>query len=67
MPREIADMSRKYLNNPDELSVGKRNQGSDNVEHHYYLVHAKDKYLTLKRIADNYPDCYAIVFSYNFV
>ncbi len=62
MPREIADMSRKYLNNPDELSVGKRNQGSDNVEHHYYLVHAKDKYLTLKRIADNYPDCYAIVF-----
>jgi ATP-dependent RNA helicase DeaD len=62
MPAEIANMAQKYLNNPDELSVGKRNQGSDNVEHHYYLVHAKDKYLTLKRIADNYPDCYAIVF-----
>ncbi|PTN08517.1 DEAD/DEAH box helicase [Mangrovibacterium marinum] len=62
MPAEIAEMSKKYLHNPDELSVGKRNQGSDNVEHHYYLVHAKDKYQTLKRIADNYPDCYAIVF-----
>ena len=44
------------------MSVGKRNAGAENVEHHYYVVHAKDKYATLKRIADNYPDCYAIVF-----
>ncbi len=62
MPPEIAEMASKYLNSPDEISVGKRNQGSDNVEHHYYVVHAKDKYATLKRIADNYPNCYAIVF-----
>lgn len=62
MPPEIAEMASKYLNTPDEISVGKRNQGSDNVEHHYYVVHAKDKYATLKRIADNYPNCYAIVF-----
>ncbi|WP_120274995.1 DEAD/DEAH box helicase [Mangrovibacterium diazotrophicum] len=62
MPAEIAEMSGKYLHNPEELSVGRRNQGSDNVEHHYYVVHAKDKYATLKRIADNYPNCYAIVF-----
>ncbi|MFV0376677.1 MAG: DEAD/DEAH box helicase [Mangrovibacterium sp.] len=62
MPTEITEMSGKYLHNPEELSVGKRNQGSDNVQHHYYLVHAKDKYATLKRIADNYPNCYAIVF-----
>lgn len=62
MPSEIADMSSKYLDNPAELSVGRRNEGAANVEHHYYVVHAKDKYATLKRIADNYPDCYAIVF-----
>lgn len=62
MPGEIAEMSSKYLNNPSELSVGRRNEGAANVEHHYYVVHAKDKYATLKRIADNYPDCYAIVF-----
>jgi ATP-dependent RNA helicase DeaD len=55
-------MSATYLHNPVELSVGKRNAGAENVEHHYYVVHAKDKYATLKRIADNYPDCYAIVF-----
>ncbi len=62
MPSEIAEMSSKYLKNAAELSVGRRNEGAANVEHHYYVVHAKDKYATLKRIADNYPDCYAIVF-----
>ncbi len=62
MPKEIAEMTDKYLNSPEEIAVGKRNAGAENVEHHYYIVHAKDKYATLKRIADNYPDCYAIVF-----
>lgn len=62
MPLGISEIKSKYLNNPLELSVGKRNAGAENVEHHYYVVHAKDKYATLKRIADNYPDCYAIVF-----
>ena len=62
MPLGIAEIKSKYLNNALELSVGKRNAGAENVEHHYYVVHAKDKYATLKRIADNYPDCYAIVF-----
>lgn len=62
MPTEIADLTDKYLNNPEKITVGKKNAGAENVEHHYYVVHAKDKYATLKRIADNYPDCYAIVF-----
>ncbi|MFY9154416.1 MAG: DEAD/DEAH box helicase [Prolixibacteraceae bacterium] len=62
MPSEMASMKAKYLNNALEFSVGKRNAGAENVEHQYYVVHAKDKYATLKRIADNYPDCYAIVF-----
>lgn len=62
MPSEMAAMKSKYLTNASEISVGKRNAGAENVEHHYYVVHAKDKYATLKRIADNYPDCYAIVF-----
>lgn len=62
MPSEIADIANNHLHNPAELAVGRRNEGAANVEHHYYVVHAKDKYATLKRIADNYPDCYAIVF-----
>jgi len=62
MPLGISEIKSKYLNNASEISVGKRNAGAENVEHHYYVVQARDKYATLKRIADNYPDCYAIVF-----
>jgi len=62
MPMGISDIKTKYLKEAHEISVGKRNAGAENVDHHYYVVHAKDKYATLKRIADNYPDCYAIVF-----
>ncbi|HZL10939.1 MAG TPA: DEAD/DEAH box helicase [Prolixibacteraceae bacterium] len=62
MPSEMASLKSKYLHDAMELSVGKRNAGADTVEHQYYVVQARDKYATLKRIADNYPDCYAIVF-----
>ncbi|MGQ7870103.1 DEAD/DEAH box helicase [Sunxiuqinia sp. sy24] len=62
MPREISNMTKKYLHSPEEISVGRKNEGAANVEHHYYVVQAKDKYATLKRVADNYPNCYAIVF-----
>jgi len=48
--------------NPLEISVGKKNTGAENVEHHYYLIHAKDRYLALKRVADINPNIYGIIF-----
>ncbi len=62
MPAEIASIARKYMHQPDEISVGNRNQGADNVRHEFYTVHAKDRYSALKRIADIYPNIYGIVF-----
>lgn len=62
MPREIVAISKKYMTDIHEISVGKRNTGADNVEHHYYLVHAKDRYLALKRVADINPNIYGIIF-----
>jgi ATP-dependent RNA helicase DeaD len=62
MPDEIARISKKYMNNPSEISVGKKNIGAENVEHHFYLVHAKDRYLALKRVADINPNIYGIIF-----
>ena len=44
MPREIANMTKKYLHSPEEISVGRKNEGAANVEHHYYVVQAKDKW-----------------------
>lgn len=62
MPPEIANIARKYMNRPEEISVGTRNQGADNVRHEFYTVNAKDRYAALKRIADVYPNIYGIVF-----
>lgn len=62
MPKEIVAISKKYMTNIHEISVGKRNTGADTVEHNYYLVHAKDRYSALKRIADVNPYIYGIIF-----
>jgi len=62
MPGEIAAIARKYMDHPKEISVGSKNQGAENVRHEYYTVHAKDRYLALKRIVDIYPNIYGIVF-----
>lgn len=62
MPREISKIAETYMIEPDEVSAGQKNTGAENVEHHYYLVHARDRYNALKRLADVYPDIYGIVF-----
>ena len=62
MPQEIGRIAKKYMHDPVEYVVGTRNEGAANVKHIYYLVNARDKYLALKRIADDNPDIYAIVF-----
>ena len=62
MPNEIVAISKKYMTDIHEISVGKRNTGADNVEHHYYLIQARDRYIALKRVADINPNIYGIIF-----
>jgi ATP-dependent RNA helicase DeaD len=62
MSTEIAAIARKYMVSPREITIGTRNASAENISHAYYLVHAKDKYKVLKRIADFEPDIYGIVF-----
>jgi len=62
MSNEVARVASKYMKDPIEITIGKRNAGAENVVHHYYLINAKDRYLALKRIVDNYPDIYGIIF-----
>jgi len=62
MPQSVASISRKYMKNPLEITVGTRNAGSENIRHIYYMVHAKDRYLALRRLVDMNPDMYAIIF-----
>jgi ATP-dependent RNA helicase DeaD len=62
MSKEIEKIATNYLHDYKEIVVGSRNEGAENVNHIYYLVNAKDKYLALKRIVDYYPRIYAIIF-----
>ena len=62
MPSDILKIAKRYMKDYEEIVVGTRNEGAENVRHIYYMVNARDKYLALKRVVDNSPSIYAIVF-----
>lgn len=62
MSKEIARIAKNYLTDAKEITIGRKNEGSNNVKHIAYMVQARDKYAALKRIADYYPNIYGIIF-----
>ena len=62
MSPEISRIAKTYLHNAKEITIGTKNEGSKNVNHIAYIIHAKDKYLALKRVVDYYPQIYGIIF-----
>ena len=62
MPREVATIARKFMNNPQEITVGNKNESTSNVSHEYYLVNARDRYQALKRLSDANPDIFSVIF-----
>lgn len=62
MSKEIERIAKGYLHDYKEIVVGSRNEGAEHVNHIYYMVNAKDKYLALKRLVDYYPRIFAIIF-----
>ena len=62
MPKEVMRISKNYMSNPKTIEVASRNEGAKDVEHHYYMVNARDRYKVLRRICDVNPDIYGIVF-----
>jgi ATP-dependent RNA helicase DeaD len=62
MSSTIRQIAKKYMNEPQEISVGKKNMGADKVEHQYIMVKHGQKYEALRRIVDSEPDVYGILF-----
>lgn len=62
MPKEVALISRKYLNNPVEITVGKKNSSGENITHRFFAVKERDRYASLKRIIDYYPEIFGLIF-----
>lgn len=62
MPKEVATIAKEFMQTPKEITVGSKNEGSKNVSHEYYLAAGRDRYYTLKRLADANPDIFSVIF-----
>ena len=62
MTNDLRRISKNYMHKPIEISVGQQNMGADHVSHICYQVHEKNRYAALKRIVDNNPNIYGIIF-----
>ena len=62
MPKEVAVIAKKFMYQPEEITVGSKNAGTKNVSHEYYMVSGRDRYPALKRLADAHPDIFSVVF-----
>lgn len=62
LPAEVESIAKKYMLHPQIVTIGNRNEGSNNVKHYYYMVQEKDRYSALKRIVDYHPNIYGIIF-----
>lgn len=62
MPKEVSEIARRFMHAPVEITIGSRNTGADSVSHEYYMVHARDRYQALKRLADANPDIFSVIF-----
>lgn len=63
MPAEIRQVSKKYMKQPFEITIGKSNAGAANIDHQYYATQHHNRYEVLKRIIDFNPGIYGIVFA----
>ena len=62
MPREVRAIAANYMSDPFELTVGRKNESAENIEHYYYVMHERDRYAALKRILDAEPEIFGIIF-----
>jgi ATP-dependent RNA helicase DeaD len=62
MPQEVARISRSYMHEPLEISVGQKNSSNENIQHTYFVIKDKDRYHALKRIIDLHPNLFGLVF-----
>src|ERR1700743_2735763 len=63
MPSEIRRVSKKYMQAPMEITVGKMNTANKAIDHQYYVTAAHHRYETLKRLIDFNPGIYGIIFT----
>ena len=62
MPAEVAKIAKEFMHHPKEITIGHKNQASNNVLHECYIVNGRQRYEALKRLADANPSIFSVVF-----
>ena len=62
MPKEVASIAKEFMADPIEITVGNKNESTNQVSHEYYLVNSRDRYQALKRLSDANPDIFSVIF-----
>ena len=62
MPKEVSKIAGKFMDQPIEITIGAKNEGTKNVTHEYFVVNRNDRFKALKRLVDANPNLTAIVF-----
>jgi ATP-dependent RNA helicase DeaD len=63
MPPEIRRVSKKYMQQPVEVTVGKMNTANKSIDHQFYVTSAQHRFQALKRLIDFNPGIYGIIFT----
>lgn len=63
MPAEIKKVTKRYMKNPVEVTVGKANTANKNIDHQFFVTQAQHRYEVLKRLIDFNPGMYGIIFT----
>src|SRR5580698_10292152 len=63
MPPEIRRVSKRYMKEPVEVTVGTVNTANKNIDHQYFVTAAHSRYETLKRLIDFNPGIYGLIFT----
>jgi ATP-dependent RNA helicase DeaD len=63
MPVEVRQVSKRFMKDPFEITIGRINAANVNIDHQYYVTAGVNRYETLKRIIDFNPGLYGIIFT----
>ncbi|NDE09287.1 MAG: DEAD/DEAH box helicase [Chitinophagia bacterium] len=63
MPTAVKAISKNFMTNPIEVTMGKKNTANVNIDHQYFITPAHSRFDTLKRLVDFNPGMYGVIFT----
>lgn len=63
MPAAVKAISKNFMDNPIEVTMGKKNTANVNIDHQYFITPAHNRFDTLKRLVDFNPGMYGVIFT----